>query len=212
MEKCRNSRRLASTRPRVTIQSAGNRGGRLGTHGSVAQDSHPIGEISLIDGEQVDSTISLNGLRGRERSDTLVLTDRRLIHVGAAGRSRTASFVSIGDVTSVEVTSTRRRSLMGLAWAAAALLVAAAVWSMWDHAILSSLAGAVLAGMGIYLAVDRLWGHDSVQATFRSAQEQIGISIEDAGGEAGARIDTLTTRLFELKDASEPGARKFAPR
>ena len=185
---------------------------RLGTHGAVAQDPHPIGDISLIEGEQVDSTISLNGVRGKERSDTLVLTDRRLIHVGAAGRSRTASFVSIDDVTSVEVTSTRRRSLTGLAWAAAALLVAAAVWSMWDHAIFSALAGAVLAGMGIYLAVDRLWGHDSVQATFRSAQEQIGISIDDAGGEAGAQIDTLTTRLFELKDASEPGARKFAPR
>ena len=178
----------------------------------MAQDPHPIGDISLIEGEQVDSTISLNGVRGKERSDTLVLTDRRLIHVGAAGRSRTASFVSIDDVTSVEVTSTRRRSLTGLAWAAAALLIATVVWSMWDHAIFSPLAGAVLAGMGIYLAVDRLWGHDSVQATFRSAQEQIGISIDDAGGEAGAQIDTLTTRLFELKDASEPGARKFAPR
>ena len=99
-----------------------------------------------------------------------------------------------------------------MAWAAAALLVATVVWSMWDHAILSSLAAAVLAGMGLYLAVDRLWGHDSVQATFRSAQEQIGISIDDAGGEADAQIDTLTTRLFELKDASGPGARKFAPR
>ena len=178
----------------------------------MAQHPHPIGGISLLEGERVDSTISLNGARGRDRLDTLVLTDRRLIHVGAAGRSRTASFVSINDVTSVEVTSTRHRSLGGLVWAAAALLVAAAAWSMWDHQIFSPLAAAVLAGMGIYLAVDRLWGHDSVQATFRAAQEQIGISIEDAGGEAGAQIDTLTTRLFELKNASEPGVRKFAPR
>ena len=178
----------------------------------MAQDPHLIGEISLIDGEQVDSTVSLNGTRGKERSDTLVLTDRRLIHVGAAGRSRTASFVSIDDVTSVEVTSTRRRSLTGLAWAAAALLVATVVWSMFDHAIFSPLASAVLGGMGVYLAVDRLWGHDSVQATFRSAQEQIGISLDDTGGEAGAQIDTLTARLFELKDASAPGGRKFAPR
>lgn len=175
-------------------------------------DPHPDGGFSFLDGEQIESTISLNGARAKERSDTLVLTDRRLIHLGEAGRSRTASFVSIADVTSVEVTSTRRRSLVGLAWAAAALLVATAVWSMWDNRILSALAAAALAGMGVYLAVDRLWGHDSVQATFRSAQEQIGISIEDAGGEAGAQIDTLTTRLFELKDASETVARKFAPR
>ena len=101
---------------------------------------------------------------------------------------------------------------MGLAWAAAALLVAAIVWSMWDHAIFSALAAAVLAGMGIYLAADRLWGQDSVRATFRSAQEEIGISIDDAGGDADAQINSLTNRLFELKDAAEPGARKFAPR
>ena len=160
----------------------------------------------------MDSTISLDGMRGRDRSATLVLTDRRLIHIGAAGRSRTASFVAIADVTSVEVTNMRRRSLTGLAWAAAALFVAAIVWPILDHQVFSPLAGVVLAGMGIYLAADRLWGYDSVRATFRSAQEQIGISIEDAEGEAGAQIDALATRLFELKDEAAPGVRRFAPR
>ena len=178
----------------------------------MAQGSHPTGGISLIEGERVDSTLNLNGVLGRDRSDTLVLTDRRLIHVGAAGRSRTASFVAINDVTSVEVTNTRRRSLGGLAWAAAALLIAAIVWSIWDHQVFSPLAAAILAGMGIYLGADRLWGHDSVRATFRSAQEEIGISIEDAGGEADTQINTLANRLFELKDAVKPGLRKFAPR
>ena len=178
----------------------------------MAQGSHPIGSISLVEGERVDSAIDLNGVRERDRSDTLVLTDRRLIHVGAAGRRRTASFVSINDVTSVEVTNTRRRSLVGLAWAAAALLVAALVWSIWDHAIFSPLAAAVLAGMGIYLAADRLWGHDNVRATFRSAREEIGISIDDAGRDSDAQINSLANRIFELKDAAEPGVRKFAPR
>ena len=186
--------------------------GGPGILGAAAQDSHPANGISLIEGERVDSTISLDGMRGKDRSATLVLTDRRLIHIGAAGLDRTSSFVSIADVTSVEVTNTRRRSLTGLAWAAAALLIAAIVWSIWDHAIFSPLAAVVLAGMGIYLAVDRLWGYDSVRATFRSAQEQIGISIEDAGGEASAQIHTLATRLFELKDGAGPGIRKFAPR
>ncbi len=180
--------------------------------GTLAQGSHPIGSISLVEGERVDSAIDLNGVRERDRSDTLVLTDRRLIHVGAAGRRRTASFVSINDVTSVEVTNTRRRSLVGLAWAAAALLVAALVWSIWDHAIFSPLAAAVLAGMGIYLAADRLWGHDNVRATFRSAREEIGISIDDAGRDSDAQINSLANRIFELKDAAEPGVRKFAPR
>ena len=181
-------------------------------HSALAQGSHPTESISLIEGERVDSTISLNGTRGRDGSDTLVLTDRRLIHVGSAGRSRTASFLSLADVTAVEVTSTRRRSLLGLAWAAAALLIAFAVWSMWDHQVFSALAAAVLAGMGIYLAVDRLWGYDSVRANFRSTQEQIGISVKDAGGEASAQIDSLTARIFEMKDAAGPGVRKFAPR
>ena len=160
----------------------------------------------------MDSTISMEGMRGKDRSTTLVLTDRRLIHIGAEGRNRTASFVSIADVTSVEVTNKRRRSLIGLAWAAAALLVAAAVWSILDHPVFSPLAGALLAAMGVYLAADRLWGYDSVRATFRSAQEQIGISIEDAGGETGAQIHALTARLFELKDGVSPGTRRFAPR
>ena len=178
----------------------------------MARDSQPVGGISLIEGESVDSAINLNGALGSDRANSLVLTDRRLIHVGAAGRSRTASFLSIDDVISVEVTSTRRRSLIGLAWAAAALVVASIVWSIWDHSVFSTLAAAVLAGMGIYLAVDRLWGHDSVQATFRSPQERIGVSIKDAGGEADAQIKTLANRLFELKHAAEPDLRKFAPR
>ena len=178
----------------------------------MAQDSHSTDSISLIEGERVDSTISLDGMRGKDRSATLVLTDRRLIHIGANGRSRTASYVSIADVTSVEVMNKRRRSLAGLAWAAAALLVAAAVWSILDHAVFSPIAGIVLAAMGTYLAVDRLLGYDSVRATFRSTQEQIGISVEDAGGEASAQIDTLTARLFEMKNSVGPGVRKFAPR
>ena len=184
----------------------------LGILGAAAQDAHPAGGISLIEGERVDSTVSLDGLRGKDRSAMLVLTDRRLIHIGAAGRSRTTSFVSVSDVISVEVTNTRRRSLAGIAWAAAALLVAAAVWPILDHAIFSPIAGAILAGMGIYLAVDRLLGYDSVLGTFRSAQEQIVISIEDAGGETNAQIHTLATRLFEMKDKAGLSARKFAPR
>lgn len=208
----RTAHRLACNPLRVTIQKAAGHGGGLGTLGAAAQDSHPAGGISLLEGEQVDSTISLDGLRGRDRSATLVLTDRRLIHIGADGRNRTASFVAIADVTSVEVTNMRRRSLTGLAWTAASLLVAAIVWPILDHPVFSPLAGAILAVMGIYLAVDRLWGYDSVRATFRSAQEQIGISIEDAGGEAGAQIHALTTRLFELKDEAGLSARKFAPR
>ena len=187
-------------------------GGEFGILGAAAQDADPANGISLIEGESVDSAISLDGMRGKDRSSTLVLTDRRLIHIGTAGRNRTASFLSITDVTSVEVMNIRRRSLTGLAWAVAALLVASIVWSIWDHAIFSPLAAAVLAGMGIYLAVDRLWGYDSVTATFSSAQEQIGISIEDAGGETSAQFHTLATRLFELKDTAGPDFRKFAPR
>ncbi len=203
---------MACSPLRVTIQSEAGHSGGLGILGAAAQDSHPAGGISLLEGEQVDSTISLDGMRGKDRSATLVLTDRRLIHIGAEGRSRTASFVAIADVTSVEVTNMRRRSLTGLAWTAASLLVAAVVWTILDHPVFSPLAGVVLAGMGIYLAADRLWGYDSVRATFRSAQEQIGISIEDAGGEAGAQIQALTTRLFELKDRAAPNVRRFAPR
>ena len=56
----------------------------------------------------MDSTISLEGMRGKDRSTTLVLTDRRLIHIGAEGRNRTASFVSIADAAKSGEEAARR--------------------------------------------------------------------------------------------------------
>ncbi len=174
-------------------------------------DSNHLEGVTLIDGERVDSSVYL-GSSGTDRFDRLVLTDMRLIRLGVKGTARSASFISIKDIAAVDVTNTRRRSVSGLAWGAVSLFVAVMVWRIWDHPLFSAVAAAVIAGMGVYLLVDRLWGYDKVRAVFSTESEEIRIAIDGADSAVEGRINAMANRLFELRDGTPATARRFAPR
>ena len=69
-----------------------------------------FGDVGLIDGERIDSTLDLRDgavEEGAPAPEVVVLTDRRVIHLSANGRRRSAMFVSLKDVEAVEIASER---------------------------------------------------------------------------------------------------------
>ena len=164
----------------------------------------------MMDGERVDATLDLVDSRDGdpERTDSLVLTDRRLIHVSFNGQRNETLFVSIQDITAIDVMSERSLGLAGYVWGALALLVAVAVWQVWDNAVGSAIAGLVLAAMGVYLVVDRLRSPSRVHARFRTGDTEFKYGVN--GPTAVTDTYEFVNKLFLRKN----GARSttFSPR
>ena len=67
-------------------------------------------DVTLMVGERIDSGLNLQNGVGQVSDgdpDVILLTDKRVIHLQARGRRRSAAFVSLQDVESVEITSER---------------------------------------------------------------------------------------------------------
>ena len=173
--------------------------------------------LTLIDEERIDTALDLrDGLGGGEEdgTDDLFLTDRRLVHLNANGRRRRASFVSIQDITAIDISSERGYGIAAFMWGALALIVAVIVWRVWEHPVGSALAGLAVAGMGAYLVIDRLMSPPKVRAIFRAGNAELHFDIDSPS--AARDIHDFVNRLFLLKDEEAARAarrpRTFSPR
>ena len=173
--------------------------------------------LTLMDEERIDTALDLrDGIRGGEAdgTDDLLLTDRRLVHLNANGRRRRASFVSIQDITAIDISSERKYGIGAFLWGALALFVAVMVWRVWEHPVGSALAGLAVAGMGAYLVIDRLMSPSNVRAIFRAGNAELHFNIDSPS--AARNIYGFVNRLFQLKDeAAASSARRprtFSPR
>lgn len=164
----------------------------------------------MMDGERIDATLDLVDSRDGdpERTENLVLTDRRLIHVSFNGKRNETLFVSIQDITAIDVLSEKSLGLMGYIWGALALLVAVLVWQAWDNAVGSAIAGLVLAGMGVYLVVDRMRSPSRVHARFRTGDTEFTYGVN--GPTAVPDTYEFVNKLFMRKNGDGP--RTFSPR
>lgn len=167
-------------------------------------------EMVMMDGERVDATLDLLDSRDGDldRADNLILTECRLIHVSSNGHRMQTFFVSIQDITAIDVLSQRSLGLIGYIWGTLALIVAVAVWQAWDNPVGSAIAGLVLAGMGVYLVVDRLRSPSRVQASFRAGDTAFTYNVN--GPTAVEDTYEFVNKLFVRKDHSR--SRTFSPR
>ena len=172
-----------------------------------------FGDLSLIDGEQIDTALDLtNGRSGEDAtaSNVILLTDRRVIHLNTNGRTRGVVFASLQDMDTVEIAS-EGHGYSGFVWGGLAFVVAFFLWQVWDHPIGSALAAGVVALMGVYLIVDQWLTPGILRATFNAGPSklQCGIGSEPASKELYGFIN----RLFQLKgeDGTRP-PRTFSPR
>ena len=172
-----------------------------------------FGDLSLMDGERIDSAINLgDGEKGvpSRYPELVLLTDQRVIHLNANGRSRKAVFVSLRDIDAVEVEAKRQSGYGALVWGVLAFFVAIAVWRVWGNPWGSALGAIAVALMGVYLVVDRLTSSDTMRAAFRAGSSQILCSPN--GDEALRETYALVNRLHQLRAEGGRDGASFAPR
>ena len=161
-------------------------------------------EISLSDGESVDSAVDLKGEKGgaTDRNPAVVvLTNKRIIYVQGSGERRDTTFVCLEKIDSVEI-SRERKGYGAYVWGVVAFLVAAGIYSVWDQPI-GRIAGALaIAAMGVFLIVNHLITPNGVKATFRAGSSVLQCALTDS--RALQEMYVLVNGLFSLKGRAEP--------
>ena len=159
-------------------------------------------EISLLDGERLDSTLNLDGdgSGSSPGGEMVLLTDRRVIHA-RNGRRRKAVIASIQDIEAIEI-SQEQQGAGAFLWAGLAFVVAIILYLMIDAALMRTAAASVVAVMGIYLLVDQLLLPGKPLVIFRAGGVQLEITLRSA--EVAPHVYTFVNRVFELKDANGP--------
>ena len=172
-------------------------------------------DISLLDGERLDSTLNLdgNGSGSSPGGEMVLLTDRRVIHA-RNGRRRKTVYASIQDIDAIEV-SQEQHGAGAFLWAGLAFLVAIILYLMIDAALTRTLAAAVVAVMGIYLLVDQLLLPGKPLVIFRAGGVRLEITLRS--DEVPADVYVFVNRVFELKDDNGPNGvfargQRFSPR
>ncbi len=172
-----------------------------------------FGDLSLLDGEQVDR--GLNTTPGADRAkeenpDMVLLTNRRVIHLKTNGRGRKAVFVSLQDIDSVELLA-KRQTRGAVVWGGLSFLVAVMLWQVWDHPWASALAALAVMLIGVYLVVDRLSMPGRVRISFSAGSSNLECEV---GADGSGDNIMFINRLFDLKSQQlgDNGRRRFAPR
>ena len=172
--------------------------------------------LNLMAGEEVQESLGADeGLEPKNANrSSVLLTDRRIIHISGSGSNLKASYAAIDDVSVAEITRQSVEGYSAFIWAVLAFFVAAMLWRVIDNQTLSIVAAAIVALMGVYLIVDRLLSRGEHALVFKAGGAEIQCALKGDGDQANA--ETLIARLFELKDErSKPQyarAKTFSPR
>ena len=174
-----------------------------------------LGDLTLMPEERVVSVFDVaRGVTdgGREPSESLLLTSRRIIHVKGKGGRRRVVFLPLRNIDAIEI----MRQPLGygtFVWAALAVVVAVLVWQVWEHG-LAPLASLIVIGMGGYLVVDRLLALQNLYVVVTSGSAQLRLELRSK--DASQDIHGFTTRVFQLQEevaaGGPPGHIRFPPR
>ena len=180
--------------------------------GAPAQDgSIPV---SLMSGESVQASVGRFEGAGSRECDVLLLTDRRIIHVSHSNADNGIAIAALDDIGVVELTQWPAGSYGAFIWAALAFLVAFMLWRVIESQWLSVGAAVAVALMGVYLIVDRLMSRGERALVFRASGGELRVEL--TGAERQSEAETLTARLFELKEerasTRQSHASRFSPR
>ena len=175
---------------------------------------HGFDDVRLMEGEQIDSSITLAlGAENDESPEVLLLTDSRVIHLNGKGNRRTAVFASVDDISTVEISSERAGKGVYI-WSGLAFIVALLLWRVINNPIGSVASAIIVALMGVYLIADHLLSSGTSVATFKTSASQFKVVLRGEG-DSYENVYLFINRLFKMKGnggkgAPDPG--RFAPR
>ena len=171
--------------------------------------------IALMAGETVHATLGTSlADNPNADKDSVLLTDRRVIHVSGKRANRRTAHASIEDISAVAISRQAVRGYGAFVWAALAFFVSVVLWRVIESEMLALGAAVIVALMGVYLIVDRLWERGEHGLVIRAGSAEIQCALTDKNAQSQAEAFIL--RLFELKyERSNPQhtrAKTFAPR
>ncbi|MYC05589.1 MAG: hypothetical protein F4X57_00135 [Chloroflexi bacterium] len=171
--------------------------------------------IALMTGETVRATLGTSlADDSNADKDSVLLTDRRVIHISGRRTNRRTAHAAIEDISAVAINRQAVKGYGAFVWAALAFLVSVLLWRVIDSEMLALGAAAVVALMGVYLIIDRLWERGEHGLVIRTGSAEIRCALTDKNAQSEAEAFIL--RLFELKyERSNPQhtrAKTFAPR
>ena len=167
-----------------------------------------------MSGENVDSTLRLS--EGEDSSSdpngVMLLTDKRIIYIQGNGKRRKATFASISDIDSVEI-SVEQQGRSSYVWAAMAFIVAVLLFITIPNSTGRIIASVVVGAMGVYLVVDQLFSPGKQFITFGAGSSQLRC---DLGSDLKpSDVYGFINRVFQLKGHSSSNgysrAGRFAP-
>ena len=174
-----------------------------------------FGDVQLMEGERIDSSLTLAIGRSEddESPEVLLLTGSRVIHLVGRGSKRTAVFASVDDISTVEISS-ERTGFGVYVWAGLSFIVALLLWRVIDNPIGSVASAIIVAVMGVYLIVDHLMSAGTSVATFRTSATEFKVELKGEG-DSYENVYHFINRVFSMKQnggggPSDPG--RFAPR
>ena len=176
------------------------------------QDENRFEQLDLMDGEKIEKSISARSLRGRNpgsSTDSLLLTNYRIIHV-AGGGGYDVVMASVEDIDTVEFVE-MTEGYGAFLWAGLSVVLSVALYGILENQIAQVIVPLMVLGMGIYLVVNRVFFSGGPAALFRTGGSAIAWSFRtsDESDDIREFINEMY-RLKSLRNSEAPGS--FAPR
>lgn len=165
-----------------------------------------IDEVELLEGEHLDSTLSLRHGLGNEiqedDSDLLLLTNRRIFQFTGGSDGREVAVAELADVRAGSLKLGARRTVTlvwGVVGIIGGLVLYSVVMSSFDNRFLA-IALALLSGfLGLYLLFDYWSSHEEIVLTLRAGGFDMRGRVQGKGVWADA--NAFLNRVFVLKNA-----------
>ena len=177
------------------------------------QDENHFEQLELMDGEKIEKSISARTQRGRSSgrsSDSLLLTNYRIIHVAGAGGGTDVVMALVDDIDTVEFVEVTE-GYGAFLWAGLSVVLSVALYGILENQIAQLIVPLMVLGMGVYLVVNRIFFSGGPAALFRTGGSAIAWPFRTASESDDIRdfINELY-RQKSLRNVAATGP--FAPR
>ncbi len=175
-------------------------------------DYSSAAEACLPGGERVLASLNLrHGMRGTDAvaTNSLVLTESRLVYVSVGRHERSSSVVALRDVTVARIES-ERHGPSAYFWGVGAVIIGYVLSQVIGHQVVSIAAGLAVAAMGVFLIADKLFNPITSVVIFLSGKGE-GLSCDLRGRRANADVYEFISRVYVRKEEIATGETQAGP-
>ena len=172
--------------------------------------NNPVGKWENIQ-EEISLLSSTDN--NSETSSSLILTNKNLIKTIVNRHKIDTQIVPLNEITGFSISTINQKSLVGILWALLSIIVAVAIWQVWDNSLPSTIVAFLICGMGLYIFAERYFLGNHTLAIFQTQSQNISIELSDEF--IGPQITSLADKLFKSKtklNDQRHDPNNFAPR